>query len=94
MTITDVKIRSLHTKGRMRALVSITIDNELAIHDIKVIESLGRLFIAMPSRKSDDEAYRDIVHPINREAREKVEDAVLAAYQEAVKGARNDGEVQ
>lgn len=92
MTITGVEIRKLHKEGRMRALVSITLDNEFAVHDIKVIEGPERLFAAMPSRRDEDGAYRDIVHPIGHEARQKIEDAVLAAYHEAVeKGMVEEG---
>lgn len=87
MTITGVKIRKLHNEGRLRAVVSVTLDNEFAIHDIKVIDGPERLFAAMPSRRDEDGAYRDIVHPINSEARQKIEDAVLSAYHEAVERA-------
>lgn len=87
MTITGVKIRKLHKEGRMRALVSITLDNEFAVHDIKVIEGPERLFAAMPSRRDEDGVFHDIVHPIGSEARRKVEDAVLAAYNEALQNA-------
>lgn len=84
MTITGVKIRKLHNETRLRAVVSVTLDNEFAIHDIKVIDGPDRLFAAMPSRRDEDGAYRDIVHPIGHEARQKIEDAVLSAYNEAL----------
>lgn len=87
MTITGVKIRKLHNEARLRAVVSVTLDNEFAIHDIKVIDGPERLFAAMPSRRDEDGSYRDIVHPINSEARQKIEDAVLSTYNEALQNA-------
>lgn len=89
MTITEVKIRRLCREERLRAIASITIDGELAVHEIKVIQGQERLFAAMPSQKNEsgDRAYRDIVHPISSEARKKIEQAVLAAYQDAIKAA-------
>ncbi|HIQ59233.1 MAG TPA: septation regulator SpoVG [Candidatus Merdivicinus intestinavium] len=80
MNITDIKIRKLMREGRLRAVVSVTLDNELAIHDIKVIEGPDRLFVAMPSRKETNGAFRDIVHPISPAARLPFEQAVLDAY--------------
>lgn len=80
MTITETKIRSINTEGRLKAVVSITIDNCLAIHDIKVIEGDERLFVAMPSRKDENGIFRDIVHPIGSEAREMLEAVILDAY--------------
>lgn len=87
MTITEVKIRRLCREERLKAIASITIDGELAVHEIKVIQGQERLFAAMPSQKNEsgDRAYRDIVHPISSEARKKIEQAVLAAYQDAIK---------
>lgn len=89
MTITEVKIRRLCREERLRAIASITIDGELAVHEIKVIQGQERLFAAMPSQRNEsgDRAYRDIVHPISSEARKKIEQAVLAAYQDAIKAA-------
>lgn len=89
MTITEVKIRRLYQEERLRALVSITIDGELAIHELKVIQGQERLFVAMPSQKNEsgDRAYRDVVHPISSEARKKIEQAVLTAYEDTVKAA-------
>lgn len=81
MNITDIRIRRLLTEGRLRAVVSITLDNELAVHDIKVIEGPERLFVAMPSRREENGTFRDIVHPISADARHELEDAVLDAYQ-------------
>lgn len=81
MIITETKIRSVNTtdEGRLKAIVSITIDNCLAIHDIKVIEGDDRLFVAMPSRK-DNGIFRDIVHPIDEKTRNMLEDAILESY--------------
>ena len=82
MTITDIKIRKLITEGRLRAIISITIDDTLAIHDIKVIEGPNRLFVAMPSRRDDNGVFRDIVHPIKPEARDEIEQLLLKEYEE------------
>ena len=82
MEITDVRVRRVAKEGKMRAVVSITIDNEFVIHDIKVIEGDKGLFIAMPSRKSADGEYRDIAHPINSDTRTKIQDLILKTYSE------------
>ncbi len=87
MEITDVKVRKLFDEGPMKAIVSLTFDAQLAMHDIKVIQTKDKMFIVMPSRKNPDDTYRDIVHPINAEFRAKLEAAVLAAYDEALKAA-------
>ena len=87
MEITDVKVRKLFDEGPMKAIVSLTFDAQLAMHDIKVIQTKDKMFIVMPSRKNPDDTYRDIVHPINAEFRAKLEAAVLAAYDEALKTA-------
>lgn len=83
MNITDVRVRKVAKDGKMRAVVSITIDNEFVVHDIKVIEGDKGLFIAMPSRKTVDGEYRDIAHPINTETRAKLQSLVLEAYYNA-----------
>ena len=80
MEITDIKIRKFMTEGRLRAIISITIDGMLAVHDIKVVQGDERLFIAMPSRKDENGMFRDIVHPIVPEGRKMIEDSVLDAY--------------
>ena len=80
MQITDIKIRKLFTEGPMKAIVSVTFDNALAVHDVKVIYAHDRTFIVMPSRKNPDGTYRDIVHPINATFRAELESAVLDAY--------------
>ncbi len=87
MEITDVKVRKLFDEGPMKAIVSLTFDGQLAMHDIKVIQTRDKMFIVMPSRKNPDDTYRDIVHPINAEFRAKLESAVIAAYDEALKAA-------
>ena len=83
MNITDVRVRKVAKQGKMRAIVSITIDNEFVVHDIKVIEGDKGLFIAMPSKKSVDGEYRDIAHPINSDTRRLLQDTILKAYDEA-----------
>ena len=84
MQITDVRVRKITKEGKMRAIVSITIDDEFVIHDIKVIEGEKGMFIAMPSKKATDGEYRDIAHPINSEIREELKNKILAAYKEAL----------
>ncbi len=88
MTITDVKVRKLFSDSEpMKAIVSVTFDGQLALHDIKVIYAKEKLFIVMPSRKNPDGTYRDIAHPINASFRAELEGAVLAAYNEALEHA-------
>ncbi len=84
MVITDIKIRKLFNDGPMKAIVSVTFDDQLAVHDIKVINAREKLFIVMPSRKNPDATYRDIVHPINAEFRGMLEREVLSAYETAL----------
>ena len=84
MQITDVRVRKVAKEGKLKAVVSITIDDEFVVHDIKVIEGHNGLFIAMPSRKVGEGNFRDIAHPINAEMRQVLEDAVLKAYHEAL----------
>ena len=84
MNITDVRVRKVAKEGKMKAVVSITIDEEFVVHDIKVIEGEKGLFIAMPSRKATDGEYRDIAHPINSSTRDKIQTIILGKYQEAV----------
>ena len=87
MQITDVKVRKLFDEGPMKAIVSVTFDSQLAVHDIKVINARDKFFIVMPSRKNPDDTYRDIVHPINSQFRAELEDAVIEAYNEALASA-------
>ncbi|GIM46039.1 putative septation protein SpoVG 1 [Collibacillus ludicampi] len=83
--ITDVRLRRVNTDGRMKAIASITIDHEFVVHDLRLIEGNNGLFVAMPSRRSPDGEFRDIAHPITPKARQMIEDAVLAAYEQAEK---------
>lgn len=80
MTITDIKIRKIITEGRLRAVISVTFDNMLAVHDIKVVQGDERLFVAMPSRKDENGIFRDIVHPITPESRQMIEGQILDVY--------------
>ena len=83
MRITDVRVRKVAQDGKMKAVVSITLDDEFVVHDIKVIEGEKGLFIAMPSRKASDGEYRDIAHPINSETRERIQTIILEQYEKA-----------
>ena len=90
MNITDVRVRKIAKEGKMKAVVSITIDDEFVVHDIKVIEGEKGLFIAMPSRKASDGEYRDIAHPINSQTRDHIQSLILEKYQELLN--TEDGE--
>lgn len=92
MNITDVRVRKIEKEGKMKAVASITLDNEFVVHDIKVIEGDKGLFIAMPSRKSADGEYRDIAHPINTETRKRLQEIVLDAYENAESSSEVMGE--
>lgn len=81
MEISDIKIRKTMHEGRLRAVVSITIDNAIAIHDIKLVQGDERMFVAMPSRREDSGIFRDIIHPISSNVREEIEEKILEAYQ-------------
>ena len=81
MQVTDVRVRRIEKEGKMKAIVSITLDNEFVIHDIKVIEGEKGLFIAMPSRKAADGEYRDIAHPINSGTRDMIQRVILDKYE-------------
>ena len=81
MQVTDVRVRKIEKEGKMKAIVSITLDNEFVIHDIKVIEGEKGLFIAMPSRKAADGEYRDIAHPINSETKDMIQNVILHKYE-------------
>jgi stage V sporulation protein G len=87
MEITDVRIRKVAKEGMMKAVVSITLDDEFVVHDIKVIEGEKGVFIAMPSRKSSDGEYRDIAHPINSLTRDRIQQLILERYQESLQAA-------
>lgn len=84
MQITDIRIRSVEKEGKMKAVVSITIDDEFVVHDIKIIEGEKGMFIAMPSRKAADGEYRDIAHPINTATKERLQSMILSKYQESL----------
>ena len=100
MEITDIRIRKINPpgerSGKMRAIVSVTFDNELVVHDIKVIQNEQKCFIAMPSRQIEDGTYKDIAHPIKVSLRNKIQDAVLEKYtsslSEAAKAVAESGE--
>lgn len=84
MNVTDVRVRKILTDGKMKAIVSVTLNDMFVIHDVKVVEGQKGLFVAMPSRKTPDGEFRDIAHPINSSAREIIQDAVLDAYGKAI----------
>ena len=92
MKITDVRVRKVTKQGKMRAVVSVTFDNEFVVHDIKVIEGERGLFIAMPSKKSTDGEYRDIAHPINSDMRKVLQDTLLEAYDKAADEVAAEGD--
>jgi stage V sporulation protein G len=82
LRVTDVRIRKLNSEGKMRAVVSVTFDDEFVVHDIRVIEGQNGMFIAMPSRRTPDGQFKDIAHPINSETREIIQNAILDGYNE------------
>ena len=84
MQITDVRVRKVAKEGKLKAVVSIIMDEEFVVHDIKVIEGEKGLFIAMPSKKTADGEYRDIAHPINSETRERIQSIILERYEVAL----------
>ena len=84
MKVTDVRVRKITNEGKMRAVVSITLDNEFVVHDIKVIEGEKGLFIAMPSKKGNDGEYRDVAHPISATTRAEIQRLILEKYEEAL----------
>jgi len=84
MVITDIRVRKITAEGRMKAVVSVTFDDAFVVHDIKVIEGQDKLFIAMPSRKTNDGEFKDIAHPIHAEMRESLQNAILAKYEESL----------
>ncbi len=95
MQITDIKIRKLFSNdGPMKAIVSVTFDNQLALHDIKVINARDKYFIVMPSKKNPDNTFRDVVHPINSDFRAELEEQVIAAYFSALEAAEAEAEAE
>lgn len=91
MNISDIRIRKILQDGRLRAVVSMTVDDSLAVHDIKVVQGDDRLFVAMPSRKDESGVFRDIVHPINPDARGDIEARIIAAYEEHLSAQQQGG---
>lgn len=81
MKVTDVRIRKINDEGKMKAIVSVTFDNEFVVHDIKIIEGQNGLFIAMPSRKMGEGDFRDIAHPINSETRTRLQESIFSEYE-------------
>ena len=92
MQITDVRVRKVTKEGKMKAVVSITFDNEFVVHDIKVIEGEKGLFIAMPSRKAADGEYRDITHPINSDTRQRIQNTILEKYEQTLAESNDEEE--
>lgn len=92
MEITDVRVRKATKEGKMRAIVSVTFDNEFVVHDIKVIDGENGLFIAMPSRKTFDGRYRDIAHPISTDTRGRIQELILSKYNESLLVMEESGE--
>lgn len=90
MKLTDIRIRKTLTEGKMRAVVSITLDDELAVHDLRIIEGADREFVAMPSRRTLEGSYRDIVHPINAAFRGEIESAILERYHEELEHEKSE----
>ncbi len=91
MEITDVRVRKIAKEGKMKAIVSITLDDEFVVHDIKVIEGEKGLFIAMPSKKASDGEYRDIAHPINSNTRDRIQSTILESYEKALLEPETEG---
>ena len=89
MEITDIRVKTISTDNKMKAVVSVTFDNAFVVHDIKIIEGQDKLFTAMPSRKTPDGEYRDIVHPIHAQFRSVLETAVIAAYEAELEAQAN-----
>lgn len=94
MEVTEVKIRRTFETGPMKAVVSITFDNELALHDVKIVSSGEKTFVVMPAKKNQNGEFRDIIHPINARARAAIETAVLGAYEEYLKNAQDINAIQ
>lgn len=84
MEITDIRVKKVDSEGKMKAIASVTFDNAFVVHDIKVIEGQEKLFTAMPSRRTPENEFKDIAHPINSEMRELLETAIISKYNEEV----------
>ena len=91
MEITDVRLRKLNSDNKLKAVASVTFDNEFVVHDIKVIEGEKGLFIAMPSKKASDGEYRDIAHPINSNTRDRIQSTILESYEKALQEPETEG---
>lgn len=92
LDITDIRVKRVSSEGKMKAIVSITFDNAFVVHDIKIIEGQDKLFTAMPSRKTQDNEYKDIAHPINKEMRDMMEKAIIECYERELKTSQEDPE--
>ncbi len=90
MKITDVRIRKITAEGKMKAIASVTFDDEFVVHDIKIIDGKNGLFIAMPSRKMGEGDFRDIAHPLTSETRNRIKDAIFAEYDKLLSEGNND----
>ena len=84
MEITDIRVKKVASEGKMKAVASVTFDNAFVVHDIKVIEGVEKLFTAMPSRRTPENEFKDIAHPINSEMREMLEKAIIEKYNETL----------
>ena len=84
LNITDIRVKKIPSEGKMRAVVSVTFDDAFVVHDIKIIEGQEKLFTAMPSRRTPENEFKDIAHPINSEMRETLEKAIIAKYEEVI----------
>lgn len=80
MVVTDVRVRKITQEGKMRAIVSVTLNDKFVVHDVRVIEGNNGLFVAMPSKRTPNGEFRDIAHPINSETREVIQESVLEVY--------------
>lgn len=94
MEITDIRIRKINSEGRMKAVVSVTFDDDFVVHDIKVIEGQEKLFVAMPSRKTPDGEFKDIAHPINTQMRERLEGAIIREYEASKAQEKTESETE
>jgi len=94
MQVTDVRVRKINNDGKMKAIVSVTFDEEFVVHDIKIIEGQNGLFIAMPSRRMADGEFRDIAHPINSDTRAKIQDFVFAEYEKELENSDSEEVVE
>lgn len=92
MEITDVRVRKVNSEGKLKAVVSVTFDGAFVIHDIKLIENEGKMFISMPNKRIQTGEYRDIAHPVNAQMRETLERSVISAYEDYLKSSEESGE--